>query len=152
MQLRCSMSGSWNKAPVTPIDQARLDGLNFTANALLQAGINPSQLPGAMTEQKVVVERETKRKVAFKDGTTDGIWFLFEAKRGQGHLRVTKPNEVRFLTARIDGVVMSANLMKPGVYNHDNAHVAGALRILADTIENTHVRLADQDVVLQVEW
>jgi hypothetical protein len=66
------------------------------------------------------------------------------------YARVTRPNAVRLLSAKIAGVVMSANFSKPGVYDHDNAHVAQALRALADIIEKAPVPLADNDIALSV--
>jgi hypothetical protein len=136
------------------IDQAKVAGLNFTANALIRVGVDQARVGAEMADQIGAVERETNRKVIFRNGLVDGVWFAFEEKqlkaRGQEYVKVAKPNEVRFLSARLDGVIMSANFFKPATYNHENRHVAQALRRLADLIEKSQIRLADYDVVLDV--
>lgn len=85
-------------------------------------------------------------------GQADGEWFQFASARastyGSDYDRVSKPNDVRLLSAKIDGVVMSANFFKPGKYNHANSHVAQALRTLADLIEKAPVPLAGHDMEL----
>lgn len=151
MQLERSPGSARNKAPITPLDQARLDGLNFTAKALLRVGTEPSRLLREMAEQIAVIECEGRRKVVFRDGTRDGVWFAYGPSPGQDYAQVAKPNEVRTLRARVRGVSISLNLMKPGAYDHDNDHVASALRSLADAIDRAPVRLADQDVELPLD-
>ena len=54
------------------------------------------------------------------------------------------------LSAKIAGVVLSANLRKPGFYDHDNAYVAEALRRLAEIVEQAPFRIADNDGDLAV--
>lgn len=71
-------------------------------------------------------------------------------RRTGDHASVRKPNEVRFLSGRIAGVWVVVNLHKPGVYRHENAHVAGALRALADAIEREEAPLADHDMHLRM--
>jgi hypothetical protein len=136
------------------IDQAKVAGLNFTAKALVRVGVDQSRLAAEMADQISAVERETNCRVVFRNGLTDGVWFTLEEKQlkrhGAEYVKVAKPNEVRFLSARLDGVIMSANFLKPGTYNHENRHVAQALRRLADLIEKSQIRLADYDVVLDV--
>jgi hypothetical protein len=66
------------------------------------------------------------------------------------YVKVRKPNQVRFLSGKIAGVWVVVNLHKPGFYRHENAHVAAALRVLADAIERTEVALADHDTQLHV--
>lgn len=73
------------------------------------------------------------------------------ATRHRGSVRIRKPNEVRFLSGKIDGIWTVINLHKPGSYHHDNLHVAGALHALADVIERTSAPLADQDADLSVD-
>jgi hypothetical protein len=63
---------------------------------------------------------------------------------------VRKPNEVRFLSGKVAGVWVVVNLHKPGLYRHENAHVAGALRALADAIEWAEAPLADHDMQLRI--
>jgi len=127
-----------------------LDGLNFTARALLEAGVKPAELAGKMSGQIVAAERATGRKIAFSNGRADGRWFQFGGQFGTQYVRVSMPNAVRLLSARIAGVVMSANFYKPGVYDHGNSHVANVLRELADIIEKAPVPLADNDIELSV--
>jgi hypothetical protein len=153
MQLSQGGGGSWGRPNAPPIDQARLEGLNATAKALARAGFPHNRLLAEMADQIALVERQTGRKVRSENGQSDGVWFTFEVKRpsGDNYVRVrTTPNGVRLLSARVEGVVMSANFMKPGVYDHDNVCVAQALRTLADIIENAPARLADADVELDI--
>jgi hypothetical protein len=141
------------RSKLSAVDQAKIAGLNATAQALVRVGVEHSRLTVEMADQIAAVERETSRKVVVRDGLTDGTWFVFDenqARRGREYIKVYKPNEVRLLSARLDGVIMSANFMKPGFYDHENHHVAQALRRLADAIEKSQVRLADCDVDLGV--
>lgn len=89
------------------------------------------------------------REVAFCDGT-GGIWFAWESPRAGNLVSVRKPNQVRFLSGKVAGVWMVVNLHKPGVYRHENAQVAAALRALAEAIEQAGVPLADHDMQLPV--
>jgi hypothetical protein len=68
--------------------------------------------------------------------------------RLRGSVNVRKPNEVRFLSGKVAGVWVVVNLSKPGRYRHGNAHVAEALRALAEAVERTDVPLADHDMQL----
>jgi len=152
MQVTRQGANPWIKDPSSQIDNARLDGLNHTAKALLNVGFTKTQLLSTMSDHIAVVERDTRRKVKFKDGSLDDLWFVFTTKReSDDFIRVVKPNEVRFLSAKISGVLVSANLMKPNHYNFDNSVVAIALRRLADHIEATPIRLADRDIDLRLE-
>ena len=144
------LTNSFKQSNGCPAVQAWIDGLNYAATALLAAGTQPSQLTARLTDQIAAVERGTRRKVVLCNGRTDGRWFQFAANHGADYARVTKPNEVRLLSAKIGGVVMSANFFKPGKYTHDNAHVAQVLRTLADLIEKAPVPLADNDIELSM--
>lgn len=108
----------------------------------------PWQLLERMKGRVEAAELATRRKVALRCGKSDGWWFQFTSACGSDYVRVSKPNEVRLLSAKIDGVVVSANFSKPSKYNHSNAHVADALRTLADLIENAPVPLAAHDIEL----
>lgn len=65
-------------------------------------------------------------------------------------MSVRKPNQVRFLSGKVDGVWIVVNLHKPGVYHHENAKVAAALRTLAEAIDRADIALADHDIQLPV--
>lgn len=67
------------------------------------------------------------------------------------YAHVRTPNEVRFLSGMVNGVWIVVNLHKPGVYHHNNKHIATALRTLAETIERTEISLADQDLELKFD-
>ena len=103
-----------------------------------------------MAEDVRKVENECSRRILYKDGRADRVWFMFDVKRGSDYVRISKPNEVRMLSAKIAGVVLSANLCKPGFYDHDNAYVAEALRRLAEIVEHAPFRVADNDGDLAV--
>ena len=62
------MTFSRNKAPVSPVDQARLDGLNATANALIRVGTPAANLSDLMVEDIKTVENEYSRRILYKDG------------------------------------------------------------------------------------
>jgi hypothetical protein len=129
--------------------QVRLDGLNAAAQALVRADFSPDELPTILRVEVASLQRDLGQEVDFRDGT-DGIWFTFNSRRPCGSVRVRKPKEVRFLSGKIAGVWMVVNLHKPGVYRHENAAVAAALRALAEAIEGAEVALADQDIQLRV--
>jgi hypothetical protein len=76
---------------------------------------------------------------------------LLAAPPGKTYAQVRKPNQVRFLAGMVEGVQVVVNLHKPGLYRHDNLHVARALRALAGAIERAVVPLADQDGELALE-
>jgi hypothetical protein len=100
-----------------------------------------------MREDITRFEKETGLKLQFNENCKDGNWFT-TSSYSRNFAFTKKPNEVRFINARINDVVMSANFYKPETYNHDNVHVAQALRILADAIEKSSMRLADYDMTL----
>jgi hypothetical protein len=139
---------------VISASQAWLDGLNFTANALLEAEMPSGQIENLMEDHVLAVNQATNRRVLFRNGRDDGIWFTFdESHLANGeYLRVRKPNDVTLLGAKINRVTVSLNLRKPHpdphmplLYDHDNDHIATALRALADLIEVSPIRLADQE-------
>ena len=68
----------------------------------------------------------------------------------RSYAKVRKPNQVRFLSGMIDGVWVVVNLSKAGVYRHDNAQIARALRALADAVDRTDLCLADKDTDLDL--
>lgn len=132
---------------IAKTDQIKLEGLNNTAKTLLRVGTPLLQLKIAMKEDIASFEKETGLKLQFNENCKDGNWFTTNGY-SRNFAFTKKPNEVRFINARINDVVISANFYKPQTYNHDNAHVAQALRILADKIEKSSIRLADYDVTL----
>jgi hypothetical protein len=139
-----------DKAPVTSLDQARLDGLNCAANALLRVGTAAKDLSRVMADDIERTQRECTRRVCYRDGSIDRIWFTFHVSRGADYLRVTTPKEVRMLSAKVSGVTISANLHKPGKYHHENLDVARAFRRLAELVERAPFPLADKDGDLAV--
>jgi hypothetical protein len=131
--------------------QIRLDGLNAAARGLAEAGFSPDELPTILRAEIKNLQRETGQKLTLRDGRTDGVWFKLTARRPCINAHVRKPNQVRFLSGKIAGVWIVVSLHKPGMYRHENAHVAQALRTLALAIERVGVPLADYDMELRVE-
>jgi hypothetical protein len=152
MYLKYPVTNSFYQRTECSTAEAWLCVLDCTAHELLEAGVQPSQLRERMTNQIAATVRATRRSVVLSSGKTDGRWFQFGGYHGAEYARVTVtiPKAVRLVSSKIAGVVMSANFSKPGAYDHDNAHVADALRTLADIIEKAPVRLADNDIELSV--
>jgi hypothetical protein len=128
-----------------------LDGLNVAARALVRAGFSRDELAALLAAEIDGLQRDAGREVAFRPNGANGIWFELVARRPRRSVSVRKPNQVRFLSGKVDGVWVVVNLHKPGVYRHENAHVAQALRALAGAIERAEVPLADHDMELPVE-
>jgi len=135
-------------ASVAAPAQVRLDGLNAAARAIARAGFSPDELPLILRAELGSLQRDTGREVVSCDGV-GGVWFAWTSRR-PSYASVRMANEVRFLSGEIDGVWMVVNLHKPGTYRHENAHVAEAMRALAEAVERAEVPLADQDMELRV--
>ncbi|HEX8998544.1 MAG TPA: hypothetical protein VGB07_01520 [Blastocatellia bacterium] len=132
--------------PINPIDTVKLNGLNDTVKTLMRVGINPKEIPSVMAKEILQFETATGHKLSFDYNSVskEGVFQIIQPTKNN-YIKVYKPNQVRLLSSKIDGVTMSANLHKAGFYNHDNGKIAKALRRLADQIESSPVRLADHD-------
>ncbi len=128
------------------IDQ--IDVLNGVAKSLVKLGTDISKIQAVMAEDVAKFEKDTGHKLCFKKDCTNGNWFSIAMPNKKDYASTKKPYAVRMISARINNVIISANFYKPGVYDHSNSHVAQALRILADKIEKSPVRLADHDYKL----
>lgn len=132
--------------PVSPIDTVKLNGLNDTVKTLMRVGINPKEIPSVMAKEILQFETATGHKLSFDFNSVskEGVFQIVQPAK-KDYIKVYTPKQVRLLSAKIDGVTMSANLHKAGFYDHDNGKIAQALRRLADQIEAAPVRLADRD-------
>jgi hypothetical protein len=136
--------------PAAAAARGRLDGLNAAARAVVRANFSPDELPFIFRAEVASLQRAFGQEIVFCDGR-EGVWFAWKTRRPDSYASVRKPNEVRFLSGQIDGVWVVVNLHKPGAYRHENAHVAEALRALAEAVERAEVPLADHDMQLRVE-
>ena len=131
-----------------------LAGLNFSAVALIDMGIEPSKLRQHLESLVRSAESLTGKKLRLCDGATTGNWFQFAAAsaKQRNFVRTKRtPNDIMLLSGRVDNVVVQVNLKKPGHYDFENREVAGALRILADAVETAEHRLADIETELPNE-
>jgi hypothetical protein len=143
------MHRTTNNASVATQAQVQLISLNTAAAALKRAGISADQVLTIMRPDIERAEQETGQQVIFADGSVEGPHFTLAPRpRPKTYARVRRPNQVRFLSGRVEGVWIVVNLHKPGAYRHENRQVAEALRTLAAAIERAQVPLADQDTEL----
>jgi hypothetical protein len=151
---RDNPNSSWQGPASEAVLKALVAGLNSTAEAVLKVGVCSWQLPAVLAEEVVLVEKKAGRKLQFKEGHSDHVWWFFPppAASTSGHgvasdrIWTEMPNEVRLLEARINGVIIQVNLFKPGKYHHSNRHLAETFRRLADQVEQAPVELADNTV------
>ncbi|HHO56077.1 MAG TPA: hypothetical protein ENK21_06780 [Trueperaceae bacterium] len=134
---------------LSKVKQAKLDGLNAIANALFRTGTDPKLFKSIMSADIVKFEKETNLVTSFEQGQKSGIWF--RASEGDyARVRTSKARQVRYLRARIDGVVISINLHKAGSYSHNNNHVSGVLKDLARAIANNKNDISSCDCDIEV--
>lgn len=124
----------------------QLDEINKIAKALINAGVSPNAIAEEMVREVNQYQSATGNNLIFKHApATKFSGFQISNSQRVNHFYVAKPNDVRLLQAKIDGVTIQINLYKPGKYDHDNQVVAKSLRHLANLIEDVPIRLADQN-------
>ncbi len=134
---------------LSKVKQAKLDGLNAVANALFRTGTDPKLFKSIMSADIVKFEKETNLVSSFKEGQKSGIWFT--ASEGDyARVRTSKARQVRYLRARIDGLVISINLHKPDSYSHKNSHIVKVLKHLTQAIDNSKDDISSSDCDIEV--
>ena len=124
----------------------RLDGLNRIAKALINVGVSPKAIPEEMADGINKYQTATGNNLAFEyiSASSEGKFRIANEQR-VAYFHIQKPNTVRLLSTKVDGVTVQFNLHKPGNYDHDNETLVKALRYLANLIDSLAIRLADQD-------